>query len=1170
MSEALLGRRYQLIKPIGKGGMGTVFQAMDGLTGRTVCLKRVVAARVGLGDDSPSRRLALAREFQLLASLRHPHIVSVFDYGFDEERQPYLVMELQENAEDFLRAGQRQPLPARLELLVQLLQALAYLHRRGIVHRDIKPSNVLVVDGRVKVLDFGLSTDESIPQDDETLEGTPAYLAPEVLRGGRATPASDLYALGIMAYELFAGCHPFATPKGSVLLRLVLEGHVELSRLQVPARLAAVVRRLLSQDLGERPARALEVIRELAEASEQPLPAETGVTRESFLQASRLVGRDTELRALREELTRVLQGQGGVWLVGGESGVGKSRLLEELGTLARIQGASVLRGQAESGSSGPHLLWREALRGLALVTQLSDLEASVLKPTAPDISQLLGRPIPEPPELDAASAHTRLVEVVLSLFRRQRQPVVLLLEDLQWAQSESLKLLAALVPLAPTLPLLVVGTWRDDERPGLPRELPGAHALPLRRLSAQATVELGEAMIGAAGRRPDLQALLFRETEGNPFFLVEVMRVLAEEAGGLERIGTGPLPSQVISGGIQRLLQRRLGGVAPEDWPLLQLAAVSGRALRPELLRALAPEVDLEAWLNTLAEAAILEPFEQRWRFTHDKLRESVLAALAPEACPALHRQVARALEQVAPEQQAALAFHWGAAGEPAREAWWSVRAGEHALRNAAFIEARALLQRAAALQEQLGATRLERAVVQRLLAETAHQLMDTPAASEHLAAICSLLGHPLPESRLGWSLFTLRQLVSQLLQLLLPGLFRETDPVRRQELLELARTLHLIRQGRLAKSEPGMVGLTLQAVTLSARAGRTDVISTGMLGMIVGMMGLRRLAALYFQRARRATSPRSGQEFAWLMEFESFYLLTQGHHERARVQFDEGIEAARSAGDQLIERILLFLRASCDFYAGRFESMLTHVRAWKARLRGPETAVLYLVGEALVLGLRGRAAEALEVLGGAKDFLGQGEPLPDASLLSAKALVYLWKGDLHPARLAAEEALGRITTPRQLHDVLVLGMAGQVLLLGMMEPLLTHWGLALEAGKREEARELEKKAQRVLKLERSWARTNRIGRPQLLLHQGQVEWYQGHRPRAQRTWQQALRLAKQEGQPFYEALAHLWLGRASSPGSPQCAAHLTRARQLLSDCGAALHLTQAEAAPEQNGPPRA
>jgi tetratricopeptide (TPR) repeat protein len=830
----------------------------------------------------------------------------------------------------------------------------------------------------------------------------------------------------------------------------------------------------------------------------------------------------------------------------------------------------VLRGQAESGSSGPYLPWREALRGLALVTGLNDFEASVLKPTAPDISQLLGRPIPEPPELDVASAQTRLVEVVLQLFRRQRQPVVLLLEDLQWAQSESLKLLAALIPVASTLPLLVVGTWRDDERPGLPRELPGAHVLPLRRLSAQATAELGEAMIGAAARRPDLQALLFRETEGNPFFLVEVMRGMAEEAGGLERIGTGALPTQVFSGGVQRLLQRRLGRVAPRDWPLLRLAAVSGRTLGAELLRALAPEVELEAWLVTLAEAAILEPFEQRWRFTHDKLRESVLAGLAPEERPGLHRQVARALEQVAPEQMAALAFHWGAAGEPAREATWSIRAGEHALRNGAFLEARVLLQRAAELQEQLGATRLERAVVQRLLTETAHQLMDALAASEHLGAICSLFGHSLPGSRLGWSLFTLRQLGIQLLQLGVPGLLREKDPARREELLEMARALHLLRQGRLAKSEPGMVGLTLQAVTLSARAGRTDVISTGMLGMIVGMLGLRRLAAHYFQTARKATSPRNGQEYAWLMEFESFYLLTQGDHERARVQFDEGIEAARSAGDVLIERILLSLRASCDFYAGRFEAILTHVEAWKARLKGPETVVLYRVYEALVLGLRGRAAEGLEVLGGAKDFLGQGEPLPDASLHSAKALLHLWKGDLPLARMKAEEALSRITTPRQLHDVLVLGMAGQVLLLGMMEPLLTHWALALEQGNREEARVMEKKARRVLALERSWARINPIGRPQLLLHQGQVEWYRGHRTRAQRTWQRALHLAEQGGQLFYAARAHLAMGGTPALGVSQGLSHLTRARELLDRCGAGHLFVQAQTALEQAGPPTA
>jgi serine/threonine protein kinase len=155
-------------------------------------------------------RLTLAREFHLLASLRHPNIISVLDYGFDDERSPYFTMELLEGAETILTAGARRPFEGRIDLLSQMLQALAYLHRRGVIHRDLKPGNVMVVGDQVKVLDFGVSTVRAgRPERGSFIVGTLAYMAPELLLGAQANEASDLYAVGVIAYELFAGRHPF-------------------------------------------------------------------------------------------------------------------------------------------------------------------------------------------------------------------------------------------------------------------------------------------------------------------------------------------------------------------------------------------------------------------------------------------------------------------------------------------------------------------------------------------------------------------------------------------------------------------------------------------------------------------------------------------------------------------------------------------------------------------------------------------------------------------------------------------------------------------------------------------------------------------------------------------------------------------------------------------------
>lgn len=177
----LVGQRYQQLALLGEGGMGCVYRVLDRLTGRQVALKRValsslaqtqtvqasVSAR-SLGSRSSQQpsaqrtfRLALAHEFRTLATLRHPNIVSVLDYGFDEEREPFFTMELLEAPRDLLTATRTASLPEKLGILAQLLRALSYLHRHNIVHRDLKPSNIQVIAGKggpqLKLLDFGIA-----------------------------------------------------------------------------------------------------------------------------------------------------------------------------------------------------------------------------------------------------------------------------------------------------------------------------------------------------------------------------------------------------------------------------------------------------------------------------------------------------------------------------------------------------------------------------------------------------------------------------------------------------------------------------------------------------------------------------------------------------------------------------------------------------------------------------------------------------------------------------------------------------------------------------------------------------------------------------------------------------------------------------------------------------
>ncbi|MCS6835382.1 MAG: tetratricopeptide repeat protein [Anaerolineae bacterium] len=706
-------RRYALVRPIGQGGMGIVYEALDRLTGREVALKRVWAEvdTFGLGDSNEvyDFRMALAREFKLSASLRHPNIVQVLDYGFDLDRQPYYTMELLKNTRNLFEAGRGLPLEKQVALIVQTLYALSYLHRRGIVHRDLKPANVLVVDGQVKVLDFGLSfMHERLHEAQGAMAGTLAYMAPEVLMGQHSGILADLYAVGIMAYEMIAGSHPFATDNPSLLVRQVVSQPIDVTVLDVPADLALVIHRLVHKDPQERYTSAAETVSAISEALDYRVPTESAAIRESFLQAANLVGREDELKLLSDSLAQVSARRGMAWLVAGESGVGKSRVLDELRTRAMVMGAIVMRGNAVRVGGRPFEVWLPIVRWIALLNdRWTDDALSLFKLFIPDLGDLLGLDLSHvaPAELVLDRVRERMLELILGIIRQQRNPVLILLEDIHWAGTESLSVLKLLSERIHDLPLMIVASYRDDERPQLHEQFQHMPMLKLRRLDESAIVELSAAMLGEGGRNAQVVDLLQRETEGNVFFIIEVVRALAEEVGRLDQIGRMTLPPRVFAGGMKTVIQRRLSLLDDESAALLRLAAIMGRQLDPLLLRALSPETDLNLWLSRCVNAAVLEVEDDQWRFTHDKLRDALLDNMTTSERQGLHQRIALALEELygnSPARLSALAYHWGMANNPDREEHYVTLAGEQALRIGAYREALNDLGRALQLLDVL------------------------------------------------------------------------------------------------------------------------------------------------------------------------------------------------------------------------------------------------------------------------------------------------------------------------------------------------------------------------------------------------------------------------------------------------------------------------------------
>jgi tetratricopeptide (TPR) repeat protein len=710
MSDATsIRKRYSLENQLGAGGMGIVYSALDRLSRQPVALKRVVIPPELLDfmsrSNSENLYLGLAREFQVLASLRHPHIISVYDYGFDEQQQPYLVMELLESSREITSVGHSLPFTGQIDLIIQMLEALAYLHRRGVIHRDLKPSNVLVTgesEGQfgVKVLDFGLSV-----RRDEIADtaGTLAYMSPEVLRDNQVSFASDLYAVGIIAYELFAGKQPFDARSLDDLVAAILNEPIDLLSLDVPNSLRIILMRLLSHDLSDRYSSAQEIITDLYAVISQPV-IEPPDIRESFLQAADFVGRTHEMDLLYDSFSRTLAGHGSTWLIGGESGVGKSRLLEELRIRALVDGATVIRGQAIEGAGLPYQLWRDALGYLALTSTLDDLEASVLKPLVPDVATLLERSVKDIAELPGQAGFQRLAHTIVSILKRQKEPLLLMMEDLQWAD-ESIVLLKAITNSLSDVPVMIVCTYRNDEMPALAEQLPGMQLITLQRLEEDAIAALSASMLGITGEQPQVVELLQKETEGNVFFLVEVVRALAEEAGSLHDIGKRTLPVGVLTSGLQNIIMRRVNRVTDSAKAYLKFAAVIGRVIDIPVMNASGLHGSFETYVLECASYGILDVQDNQWRFAHDKFRESIIHALTEEEKPSLYRRSARALEILygqEPSRAGQIAYHWHMAGEPDLERSYSLHACDYYLSINLFHEAHKFAEQAYQLAESV------------------------------------------------------------------------------------------------------------------------------------------------------------------------------------------------------------------------------------------------------------------------------------------------------------------------------------------------------------------------------------------------------------------------------------------------------------------------------------
>ncbi|MDD9969567.1 MAG: serine/threonine-protein kinase [Myxococcales bacterium] len=630
--------RYRIAGRLGQGGMGEVVEAVDTVTGKALALKSLRQAKT---VDRRSRRVRLfEQEFYTLSQLRHPCVVEVYDFCRGSNRIFY-TMELLNGGD----LHELSPLPWKrvCALLCDVCSALSLLHSRRLVHRDLTTRNVRCTrDGTAKLIDFGAMAPFGTSKH---IIGTPAFTAPEVLTGQALDARTDLFSLGATAYYALTGRHAYPAAT------LAAQHNAWRSRPQPPSRFAEVPRELdeLVTSLLQiaplaRPRTAAEVMERLSVIGDVPLEGQVPAGY-AYLLTPTLVGRDAPLLRVRKQLLRASRGRGGVFLITGPAGVGRSRFLEACVFEGTVLGTLVLRADSRDGAAP----WGGAR---ALCRQLHDLVPGLpSSPLALDESQFTrAGPLAVTPEA-RSELQAALYEHLLDASRDRG--LMLAIDDLDALDEPSASLVALLAEHAARHGISVMATadLRSEEGElralGAYRRLGGQ--IVLAPLAAEQTLQL---LLSVFGDVPNVRLLadrLHTIARGRPRAVMQLAQHLVERRVVHFQAGRWTLPSDPDAAelpvSLMDVLRARVVGLSPSARWLAQALAISGRiSLTPADCAALVEDGDTAGVLRALDElvvGSVLDFEADSYAFTEPGWSHALLEVLEPEQRRRLHASLA-------------------------------------------------------------------------------------------------------------------------------------------------------------------------------------------------------------------------------------------------------------------------------------------------------------------------------------------------------------------------------------------------------------------------------------------------------------------------------------------------------------------------------------------------